>query len=62
MRDEIQNLSTGDLDEVSGGWIYHYPSPTPPSSSGITPPPLGPGPVIVQHGPFVPLPSAGMLQ
>jgi hypothetical protein len=62
MRNEIQNLSIGDLDDVSGGWIYHYPSPTPPSSSGIAPPPPGPGPVIVQHGPFVPLPSAGMLQ
>jgi hypothetical protein len=46
MSNGIHKLSSGDLDEVSGGWKYFAPSPGNPTSSPIVlPTPIIPIPI-----------------
>jgi hypothetical protein len=52
MSNEIHELSSGDLDEVSGGWRNSL-SGTSITPSIPIPPPEAPGPVIPGHGPIV---------
>jgi hypothetical protein len=52
MSKEIHELSSGNLDAVSGGWKYFAPPPSNPSTGRVVPPGEGPGPVIPTHNPF----------
>jgi hypothetical protein len=52
MSNKIHELSSGDLDEVSGG-LRNFPFSTSITPSIPIPPPEGPGPVVPPgHGPF----------
>ena len=50
MRHNLNELSTGDLDAVSGGWKNTSSNPIPSTGSTVTPPFGGPGPYVPPPG------------